>query len=67
MELITTIDNDDSFRLDAPLEFLNKFRSFELLFAQMGFGLITTMIKTAKQRDVDVPYMADVDVFMLMM
>lgn len=51
MELTTTID-DDSFRLDAALEFLETFRSFESLFAQMGFGSITTMIKTAMQRSI---------------
>ena len=38
---------DIGFRFDAPLE---KFSSFELLFDQMGFGLIIKMIKIPNQR-----------------
>ena len=43
MELFPTIEND--LRFDATSDFLKKFCSFGLLFAQMGFGLIIKMIK----------------------
>ena len=37
MEHFTTTDN--GLHYDAPFDFLKRFWSFELLFAQMGFGL----------------------------
>ena len=43
MEHFSTTDN--GLHYDAPFDFLKRFWSFELLFAQMGFGLITKMIK----------------------
>ena len=43
MEFFPTIEND--LRFDATSDFLKKFCSFGLLFAQMGFGLIIKMIK----------------------
>ena len=45
----------DSFRLDALLDFLKMLWSFGLVFPQMGFSLITTMIKNAKQRHIQNP------------
>ena len=47
MELFPTIKND--FRFDATSDFLKKFCSFGLLFAQIGFGLIIKMIKISNQ------------------
>ena len=47
MELFPTTKN--GFRFDATSDFLKKFCSFGLLFAQRGFGLIIKMIKISNQ------------------
>ena len=47
MEFFTAIES--VFRFDATSNFLTKFRSFELLVAQMGFDLIIKIITISNQ------------------